>query len=159
MGQVMQLGAIRQEPKRVAVSHVKHCNLDTLSVQLTWNLTQETFLPYYASQGYDTHAISFRQQGKSSLQSDSKVAGTLESHAEDLQHFVESLPEPPVIVAHSLSGLIAQRYHMHSCPNHKVLRLRYIMFNTATSQHTSASLPFCQLTKLQLPVRSALFTI
>lgn len=40
-GQVMQLGATRQEPKGVAVSHVKHCNLDTLSVQLTWNLRRK----------------------------------------------------------------------------------------------------------------------
>lgn len=73
-------------------------------------MMQETFVPYFADLGYDTYAISFRSQGKSSQQRAVKVAGTLASHAADVQHFVESLPASPVIMAHSLGGLIAQRY-------------------------------------------------
>ncbi|DBA79268.1 TPA: hypothetical protein ACH3X1_009080 [Trebouxia sp. C0004] len=71
---------------------------------------QETFMPYFADRGYDTYAISFRSQGQSDRQLGDKSAGTLGSHAADLDHFVSTLHQPPVIIAHSLSGLVAQRY-------------------------------------------------
>jgi pimeloyl-ACP methyl ester carboxylesterase len=67
-------------------------------------------MPYFADRGHDTYAISFRSQGKSDRQLGVKSAGTLASHAADLDHFVSTLDQPPVIIAHSLSGLIAQRY-------------------------------------------------
>ncbi len=71
-------------------------------------------MPYFADRGHDTFAISFRSQGKSDRQLGVKSAGTLGSHAADLDHFVSTLDQPPVIIAHSLSGLIAQRYlHRH----------------------------------------------
>lgn len=84
-------------------------------------MMQDTFLPYFAAQGHDTYAISFRQQGKSSQQAETKVAGSLASHAADVQHFIESLPEPPVLIAHSFGGLIAQRY---SAVSHAYVVLR-----------------------------------
>ncbi|KAL0034438.1 hypothetical protein WJX79_002369 [Trebouxia sp. C0005] len=73
---------------------------------------QETFMPYFADRGYDTYAISFRSQGESDRQLGVKSAGTLGSHAADLDHFVSTLDQPPVIIAHSLGGLIAQRTHL-----------------------------------------------
>lgn len=66
-------------------------------------------MPYFADRGYNTYAISFRSQGKSDMQSDAKSAGTLASHSADIHHFVNTLAKPPVILAHSLGGLIAQR--------------------------------------------------
>lgn len=66
-------------------------------------------MPYFADRGYNTYAISFRSQGKSDMQRDAKSAGTLASHSADIHHFVNTLPKPPVILAHSLGGLIAQR--------------------------------------------------
>ena len=66
-------------------------------------------MPYFADRGYNTYAISFRSQGKSDTQLGVKSAGTLASHAADLDHFVSSLDQPPVILAHSFGGLIAQR--------------------------------------------------
>lgn len=66
-------------------------------------------MPYFADRGYNTYAISFRCQGSSDMQRDVKFAGTLASHSADIQHFVSTLPRPPVILAHSLGGLIAQR--------------------------------------------------
>lgn len=71
---------------------------------------KETFMPYFADRGYDTYAVSFRSQGKSDTQSNIKSAGTLGSHAADLDHVVSSLERPPVILAHSFGGLVAQRY-------------------------------------------------
>ena len=67
-------------------------------------------MPYFADRGHDAYAISFRCQGKSDKQLGVKSAGTLASHASDLSHFISSLHQPPVILAHSFSGLIAQRY-------------------------------------------------
>ena len=66
-------------------------------------------MPYFADRGYDTYAISFRSQGKSDTQPGIKSAGTLGSHAADLDHFVSNLKQPPVILAHSFGGLVAQR--------------------------------------------------
>ena len=67
-------------------------------------------MPYFADRGYDAYAISFRCQGKSDKQLRVKFAGTLASHASDLSHFIGTLHQPPVVLAHSFSGLIAQRY-------------------------------------------------
>ncbi|GAB2229293.1 hypothetical protein Droror1_Dr00023431 [Drosera rotundifolia] len=40
-----------------------------------------------------------------------KVAGTLQTHVNDLAHFIEKeLPLPPVLVGHSFGGLIVQNY-------------------------------------------------
>ena len=66
-------------------------------------------MPYFADRGYDTYAVSFRCQGSSDRQSDARSAGTLASHSADIQHFISTLPNPPVILAHSFGGLIAQR--------------------------------------------------
>ena len=76
-------------------------------------------MPYFADRGYDTYAISFRCQGSSDMQHDAKFAGTLESHSADIQHFVTTLPKPPVILAHSLGGLIAQRC---ACKKHQSVK-------------------------------------
>ncbi len=67
-------------------------------------------MPYFADRGFDTYAISLRSQGKSDRQLGVKSAGTLASHAADLDHFVSTLDQHPIIMAHSFSGLIAQRY-------------------------------------------------
>lgn len=78
-------------------------------------------MPYFADRGYDTYAISFRCSGSSDMQRNAKFAGTLASHSADIQHFVSTLPKPPVILAHSLGGLIAQRCACTSTPQHKML--------------------------------------
>ncbi|KAL3137783.1 hypothetical protein ABBQ38_005042 [Trebouxia sp. C0009 RCD-2024] len=67
-----------------------------------------------ATRGYDTYAISFRCQGSSDRQTGAKSAGTLASHSADVQHFISTLTRPPVILAHSFGGLIAQRYVLGS---------------------------------------------
>ena len=79
-------------------------------------------MPYFADRGYDTYAISFRCQGSSDTIQNAKSAGTLASHSADIQHFVKSLEMPPVIMAHSFGGLVAQRYDpMTLCPCHGIV--------------------------------------
>lgn len=72
-------------------------------------------MPYFADRGHNTYAVSFRCQGSSDRQSKDKSAGTLASHSADLEHFISTLPKPPVILAHSFGGLIAQRYACKIC--------------------------------------------
>lgn len=64
-------------------------------------------MPYFSERGYSCYALSLRGQGKSDL-GDLKVGGTLESHSEDVLHFVDTFPSKPVLVGHSAGGLLVQ---------------------------------------------------
>lgn len=65
----------------------------------------EPFMPFFAAHGYDCHAVSLRGHGGSP----GKVewAG-LADYVADVTQAVSRLPRPPVIVGHSMGGLIAQ---------------------------------------------------
>ncbi|KAL8171533.1 hypothetical protein V2J09_023337 [Rumex salicifolius] len=70
----------------------------------------EHWLPFFARSGFDCYALSLLAQGESDDPSD-KVAGTLETHAGDIAHFIQQeLTMPPVLVGHSFGGLIVQNY-------------------------------------------------
>lgn len=56
--------------------------------------------------GYDVHAMSFKAHGRRGLPLNRRG---LQDYVQDLQEAVESLPTPPVLIAHSLGGLIALR--------------------------------------------------
>lgn len=72
---------------------------------------RENFLPYFAERGYSSvYAVSMRGQGMSDVVVGQLVAGTLDSHAQDIADLVAMLPSPPIIVAHSFSGLIMMKY-------------------------------------------------
>ncbi|KAI8467828.1 MAG: esterase-like protein [Monoraphidium minutum] len=71
---------------------------------------QEHFMPYFSAAGYNCYALSLRCQGGSDRPEGVKVAGTLDSLASDLASYIASLPAPPIVVAHSFSGLIMQKY-------------------------------------------------
>lgn len=74
---------------------------------------EEHFQPFFAAAGFDTVAISLRGQGGSDRtgpQGELKVSGDLQSHADDLASVIASLPEPPVLVAHSFGGLLVEKY-------------------------------------------------
>ena len=69
---------------------------------------RERFLPYFSAAGYDCWAVSLRAQGGSD-RGGLKVAGTLQSHADDLASVVAALPAAPVVIAHSFGGLLATK--------------------------------------------------
>ncbi|GBF98148.1 phosphoserine aminotransferase [Raphidocelis subcapitata] len=71
---------------------------------------KENFMPYFSAAGYDCFALSLRCQGGSDRPAGAKVAGNLDSLAADLGSYVSTFPRPPVLVTHSFSGLIAQKY-------------------------------------------------
>lgn len=65
-------------------------------------------MPYFAQHGYECFAVSMRAHGGSD------AAGAADGHMADqiadLASVIASLPQPPILVAHSLGGIVAQRW-------------------------------------------------
>ena len=67
-------------------------------------------MPYFASAGFDTIAVSLRAQGNSD-RGRLKVSGDLQSHADDIASVIQAIgPNPPILIGHSFGGLLAQKY-------------------------------------------------
>jgi len=68
------------------------------------------WLPFFAGSGHDCYAVSLLGQGESDIPSGS-VAGSLQTHARDVAHFIKhNFSFPPILVGHSFGGLIVQFY-------------------------------------------------
>ena len=70
---------------------------------------EEYFLDYFVGQGYQVYALSFRHHGASpgpkSLRR-SRIA----DYVRDLAALTETLAVQPILVAHSMGGLVVQKY-------------------------------------------------
>ncbi|NTV62641.1 MAG: alpha/beta hydrolase [Oscillochloris sp.] len=76
----------------------------------------EKFLPYFAEQGYECHALSLRGHGASDSQKILRWASAAD-YVADVERIAASLPTPPVIIGHALGGYVAQLYlEQHSPP-------------------------------------------
>jgi pimeloyl-ACP methyl ester carboxylesterase len=66
-------------------------------------------LPYFARHGYAAHALSLRghggSEGKNTL-----FRTRIAHYVEDILAVAETLPEPPVVIGHSLGGFVVQKY-------------------------------------------------
>jgi pimeloyl-ACP methyl ester carboxylesterase len=69
----------------------------------------ENFLSFFADRGYRAMALSFRGHGNSPT---NKPLWTLSvsDYVEDVVSVAESLPTAPVVIGHSMGGLIVQKY-------------------------------------------------
>jgi non-heme chloroperoxidase len=67
----------------------------------------EHFMPYFAARGFDAYALSLRAHGESPGWLD---AAGIDDYVADLEQAIETIGEAPIVVAHSLGGLVAQRY-------------------------------------------------
>ena len=86
---------------------------------------EEYFAPWFAQRGYATASVSLRAHGLSEATPRSKVAGTLASHAKDLEEILckheicgcdgsspsggDGSSPRPVVVGHSFGGLVVQK--------------------------------------------------
>ena len=70
---------------------------------------EDFFLPYFAEHGFSAHAMSLRGHGLSEGRNWLRWV-SIEDYVTDLVEVVRSLPQPPVIVGHSLGGFITQKY-------------------------------------------------
>ncbi|WP_353571324.1 alpha/beta hydrolase [Candidatus Albibeggiatoa sp. nov. BB20] len=69
----------------------------------------EYFLPYFATQGYPAYAVSLRGHGESDGKAQLSFT-TLNDFISDVQSVVEQLDKPPILVGHSMGGMIVQKY-------------------------------------------------
>ena len=102
----MHLEVVTHEPKTGARS------TPLLFVHGAWHgawCWAEYFLPYFAEHGYTSHAIDLRGHGKS--EGANKLRWTGISHyVSDVGQVVDQLDEAPVLIGHSMGGLVVQKY-------------------------------------------------
>ena len=71
-----------------------------------WN---EHFLPWFAAQGFESYALSLSGHGNS-LNSTALDAFSVSDYVGDLAEVIDDLPTPPVLIGHSMGGLVVQKY-------------------------------------------------
>lgn len=69
----------------------------------------EYFLPYFASQGYSSHAVSLRGHGDSEGRDRLRWTG-VGDYVDDVAQVAGEFDEQPVLIGHSMGGLIIQKY-------------------------------------------------
>ena len=69
----------------------------------------EHFLPYFAARGFSAHAVSLRGHGTSDGRRKLKWT-SISDYVEDVFQVAGRLPAKPVVIGHSLGGLVVQKY-------------------------------------------------
>jgi non-heme chloroperoxidase len=76
----------------------------------------EHFLPFFAEQGYDCYAVSLSGHGGSRGREHLDSFG-IDHYVKDVVEVATQLPAPPVLVGHSMGGMVAQKYlESHEAP-------------------------------------------
>ena len=76
------------------------------------------FMPYFSENGYGCHALSLRGHGAS----EGMLSwASLADFAEDLIHVIETLDEAPVLIGHSMGGLVVQHVLAKKKPRAAIL--------------------------------------
>jgi pimeloyl-ACP methyl ester carboxylesterase len=102
----MNLETITAEP----VSDVDHTPL--LFVHGMWHAAwcwAEHFLPYFAQHGYPSHALSLRAHGGSEGRDRLRWI-SMGDYVSDVVQIVGQMERAPVLVGHSMGGMVVQKY-------------------------------------------------
>jgi len=76
----------------------------------------EHFLGYFADRGYRAAAVSFRGHGNSATPKRLRDL-SFADYVDDVATAARSLPAPPVVIGHSMGGVIVQKYlESHAAP-------------------------------------------
>jgi pimeloyl-ACP methyl ester carboxylesterase len=77
----------------------------------------ENFLPYFAQQGYASHAVSLRGHGASEGRDKIRWHSAAHGYVADVAQIVQTLTTPPILVGHSMGGYVVQKYvETHAAP-------------------------------------------
>lgn len=77
---------------------------------------QEHFLDYFAAAGFDAYAVSLRGHGGSEGRESLHHFGLMD-YVEDIRRSCERIARPPVLIGHSMGGMVVQKYlERHSAP-------------------------------------------
>jgi len=109
----MELEIINREPK------LERFNTPLLFVHGTGHAAwcwDEFFLPYLAEKGFNSYAVSLRGHGAS--EGHEKLKWTsIADYVADVRQIASVLPVTPVVIGHSLGGLVVQKYlEKHPAP-------------------------------------------
>jgi pimeloyl-ACP methyl ester carboxylesterase len=66
------------------------------------------FLPFFAAQGYEAQALSLRGHGTSAGR-ELLPSCRLRDYVADLEQVAAALPRPPVLIGHSMGGMVVQK--------------------------------------------------
>jgi alpha-beta hydrolase superfamily lysophospholipase len=102
----VQLELLEQKPSVVARPH------PILFVHGMWHAAwcwEETFLPYFAQQGYPAFAVSLRGHGNSAGHERLRWS-SLSQYVSDVAQAVRETQSHPVVVGHSMGGVVVQKY-------------------------------------------------
>lgn len=76
----------------------------------------ENFLPYFAEKGFGAHAVSLRGHGRSEGREKLKWT-SISDYVEDVFRAASTFEQAPVVIGHSLGGLVAVKYlEKHPAP-------------------------------------------
>jgi len=67
------------------------------------------FLPYFARHGFSAYALNLRGHGGSEGRENLRWT-RIADYVEDVRAAVRQLPEPPILIGHSMGGFILQKY-------------------------------------------------
>jgi pimeloyl-ACP methyl ester carboxylesterase len=70
---------------------------------------EDNFLEYFSQKGWDVHAVSLRGHGKSDGRRGLRWS-SISDYVDDLAQVVSSLDRPPILIGHSMGGLVTQKY-------------------------------------------------
>ncbi|MBR0566461.1 alpha/beta fold hydrolase [Azoarcus sp. L1K30] len=70
---------------------------------------EEHFLPWFAERGWTAYAVSLSGHGKS-LHHDHLDALSIDDYVNDVAAVVARLPGAPVLIGHSMGGMVVQKY-------------------------------------------------
>lgn len=74
------------------------------------------FLPYFARHGYASYALSLRGHGASAGR-ERLMQARLKDYVEDVESVIARLPAPPVLIGHSMGGVVVQHVlHRRAVP-------------------------------------------
>jgi pimeloyl-ACP methyl ester carboxylesterase len=109
----MNLELIEQKPK--GASHA----VPLLFVHGAWHgawCWEKNFLPYFAANGYASYAVSLRGHGNSDVPAHFRLM-RIADYVSDVVQTVDRLPAKPVMIGHSMGGLVVQKYlEVHTAP-------------------------------------------
>ena len=101
----MELELIHQQPQKMKFKHPLLFLHGAFSGAWCW---KENYLDYFASQGFESFALSLRGHGESkSLKPLDRLS--LRDNQEDLFSVIDRFEEPPVGIGHSMGAYLLQQ--------------------------------------------------
>ena len=70
----------------------------------------ENFLPYFADRGYAAYAVSLRGHGASEGRDGLRWHSAAYDYVADIVQVIQMMPQPPILVGHSMGGYVVQKY-------------------------------------------------